>query len=35
MGLTVADRLADALARRGVRCEDRDSEGFVIDLRVA
>jgi hypothetical protein len=35
MGLTVADRLAEALARRGIRCEDPGSEGLAIDLRVA
>jgi hypothetical protein len=35
MGLTLAGRLAEALGRRGVRCEDKDSEGWVIDLRVA
>jgi hypothetical protein len=35
MGLTVADRLAEALARRDIRCEDSGSEGYIIDLRVA
>ena len=35
MGLTVADRLAEALARRGIRYEDSESKGYVIDLRVA
>lgn len=35
LGLAVADRLVEALARRGIRCEDSGSEGYVIDLRVA
>jgi hypothetical protein len=34
MGLTVAGRLAEALARRGIRCEESGSEGYIIDLRV-
>ena len=34
MGLTVADRLTEALEVRGIRCEE-GSAGFVIDLRVA
>ena len=35
MGLTAADRLPEALARCGIRCEDGGSEGYVIDLRMA
>jgi hypothetical protein len=35
MGLTAAGRLREALAMRGIRCEERDAEGCVIDLRVA
>lgn len=35
MGLTAADRLAEALAQRGIRCEDPGSEEYVIDLRMA
>jgi hypothetical protein len=34
MGLTAADRLTEALTTRGIRCEERESEGFLIDLRM-
>lgn len=35
MGLTAAGRLAEALVRHDIRCEDAEAEGYIIDLRVA
>jgi hypothetical protein len=34
IGLTAADRLQEALTARGIRCEEQEAEGCVIDFRV-
>ena len=34
MGLAAAGWLAEALAGRGVRCEDKNAEGLTRDLRM-
>jgi hypothetical protein len=33
LGLTLANRLDDALRRHGIRCDEHEMAGLVIDLR--